>query len=101
MLLLLNTAIALPCVAAVKYQQHLHNQQQQQQGPQQNGANNKDEQQEQQQQPESADMFCGFSFSRHPQQHIQLQKLVMDVGIEAGQQLAVRLTLAQAGLGPA
>lgn len=103
LLLLLNASVSLPCVAAVLRQQHVQQQQQlalDQQRRQQSGSEQQQDQrqqkdqmkgieQEQQQRQQQEGMFCGFGFSRHPQQHQQLQQMVMEAGIKAGQLLAV------------
>lgn len=98
LLLLLNVSVSLPSVAAL--QLRLHEQQQQQLAIEKQNRQNpycvqpghqqpKEQAQKQQQGGLREDVFCGFGFSRHPEQHLQLQQLVMEAGIKAGQLLAV------------
>lgn len=100
LLLLLNVSISLPSIAALQFRQHQQHLQQleiEQRRKQQQrfGASQDPDPQQaaqahvQQQQGGRQDMFCGFGFSRHPEQHQQLQQLVMEAGIKAGQLLAV------------
>lgn len=98
LLLLLNVSVSLPSVAAL--QLRLHEQQQHQLAIEKQNRKNplcvqpddqqpKEQAQKQQQGRLREDVFCGFGFSRHPEQHLQLQQLVMEAGIKAGQLLAV------------
>lgn len=104
LLLLLNASVSLPCIAALQYS--LHEQQEQQlkiekhrkdpygvqpdaQQPKDQAQGQPQAQHQQQQAAGQQDMFCGFGFSGHPEQHQQLQQMVMEAGIKAGQLLAV------------
>jgi hypothetical protein len=97
LLLLLNASVSLPCIAALQYSLHQQQSQQLEIGksrenqmyglnadPQQAGQGK-----EQQGGGVLQEVFCGFGFMQHPEQHQQLQQMVMEAGIKAGQLLAV------------
>jgi hypothetical protein len=90
LLLLLNASILLPCIAALQFRQHHQQLQQAATERQMRSAAPDGQVQESHVQAEvRTDIFCGFGFSRHPEQHLQLQQLVMEAGIKAAQMLAV------------